>query len=73
MPELYAIINREWAEQCGSVKCDIVEFCYLNGYWSWDDTIDPDGNIVDSIAVISRRDLQDACDVLGIEFDVFNY
>lgn len=52
---------------------DIIEFCIINGYYSWDDTIDDDGNIMDSQKMISRWDLQDACNSLGIDIDCINF
>ena len=30
-------------------------------------------NIVDSEKVITRKDLQECCDAIGIEFDCMNY
>jgi len=52
---------------------DILEFCIINGYYSWDDTIDDNGYIMDSYKIISRWDLQEACDSLGIPIDCINF
>ena len=59
--------NTDWR------KFDIVEFCIIHGFYSWNDTIDEDGFLLDSFKIISRWDLQDACNSLGIEFDCINF
>ena len=66
-------INDAWYHQCGCVNPNIVAFCYDYGYYSWDDTIDENGNLLDSFKIITQRDFQDACDALGIIFDAINY
>lgn len=72
MCKLFELANNAWAHQCSCVNPNITEFCFCSGYWSWDDTVDDDGNILDSEKVITKKDLQEALDALGIEFDVIN-
>ena len=65
---------QEWIDNNTNWRCfDIVEFCIINGYYSWNDTIDDDGNLLDSVKVITKQDLQDACDALGIPVDCINF
>ena len=52
---------------------DIREYCYLCGFYSHEDVVDADGNVVESNTVIARKDLQNACNDAGIEIDVMNY
>ena len=73
MKDLFKAVNNAWYEQYGTVNADIVEFCYDSGFCSWEDTIDGEGNIVDSEKIITRKDLQECCDAIGIEFDCMNY
>ena len=73
MKDLFKAVNEAWYQQYGTVNADIVGFCFDSGFWSWEDTIDGEGNIVDSEKVITRKDLQECCDAIGIEFDCMNY
>ena len=73
MKDLFRAVNEAWYEQYGTVNADIVEFCYDSGFCSWEDTIDGEGNIVDSLKVITRKDLQECCDAIGIDFDCMKY
>ena len=56
MKELFKAINEAWYEQYGTVNADIKEFCFDNGFCSWEDIIDDEGNVVDSLKVITRKD-----------------
>ena len=73
MKELFKAINEAWYEQYETVNADIKAFCFDNGFCSWEDIIDDEGNVVDSLRVITRKDLQECCDAIGIEFDCMNY
>ena len=73
MKDLFKAVNEAWYKQYGTVNADIVEFCFDSGFCSWEDTVDGEGNIVDSEMVITRKDLQECCDAIGIEFDCMNY
>ena len=73
MKELFKAVNNAWYEQMDVVNPDVVEFCFDGGFWSWEDTIDGDGNIVDSEKVITRKDLQECCDAVGIDFDCLSF
>ena len=73
MKDLFKAVNNAWYEQMEVVNPDIVEFCYDNGFCSWEDIIDDEGNVVDSLRVITRKDLQECCDAIGIDFDCMNY
>ena len=46
---------------------NVIEICFVDGFWSWDDTEDEDGNILDSMKVITKWDLQKLCNHYGIE------
>ena len=63
MKNLFRTVNNAWYEQQGVVNPDIEEFCFDSGFWSW----------IDDEKIITRQDLQDACDAIGIEFDCMNY
>ena len=73
MKDLFKAVNNAWYEQMEVVNPDIVEFCYDSGFCSWEDIIDDEGNVVDSLRVITRKDLQECCDAIGIDFDCMNY
>lgn len=73
MKDLFKAVNNAWYEQYGTVNADIKEFCFDNGFCSWEDIIDDEGNIVDSLKVITRKDLQECCDAIGIGFDCMKY
>lgn len=73
MLDLFKKCNDWMYHNVNCVDWNMEEYCWINGYWSWDDTVDADGNIVDSIKVITRKDLQEACDSLGIDIDCKNY
>ena len=73
MKELFRAVNNAWYDQMDVVNPDIVSFCFDSGFWSWEDTIDADGNVVDSEKVITRKDLQECCNAIGIDFDCMNY
>lgn len=73
MKELFKAVNNAWYDQMGVVNADIVEFCYDSGFWSWIDVVDADGNIIDDEKVITRKDLQECCNAIGIDFDCMNY
>ena len=73
MKELFKAVNNAWYEQCGTVNADIKEFCFDNGFWSWEDTVDAEGNIVDSEKIITRKDLQECCNAVGIDFDCLSF
>ena len=72
MKNLMHYINALWYAE-GCVDADIQLYCWINGHWSWEDTVDFDGNILDSIKVITRANLQSACDELGLEIDCLNW
>ena len=73
MKNLFRAVNDAWYDQQSVVNPDIEEFCFDSGFWSWIDVVDSDGNVVDDAKVITRQDLQEACDAIGIEFDCMNY
>ena len=73
MKNLFKAVNDAWYEQMGVVNPDIVEFCFDSGFWSWEDIVDDNGNILDSNKVITRKDLQECCDAIGIDFDCLSY
>ena len=73
MKNLFKAVNDAWYEQMDVVNPDIREFCFDSGFCSWEDTIDGNGNIVDSLKVITRKDLQECCDAIGIDFDCMKY
>lgn len=73
MTSLFNAINDAWYDQQGVVNPDIKAFCFDSGFWSWIDVVDSEGNVVDDEKIITRRDLQEACDAIGIEFDCMNY
>ena len=51
----------------------LVAWAFENGYYSYHDTIDDDGNLLDSVKVISRKDLQDLANIFAPGFDVINF
>lgn len=73
MKELFRAINEAWYNQMDVVNPNIKEFCFDAGFCSWEDIIDDEGNVVDSLKVITRKDLQECCNAIGIEFDCLNY
>ena len=73
LKNLLKAVNNAWYEQMDIVNPDIRDFCFDAGLWSWEDIVDGEGNIVDSEMVITRKDLQECCDAIGIEFDCMNY
>lgn len=60
-------------ELYGCLDFNMREFCFANGYWSWDNIVSPEGFVLDGIPVISFKDLQSACDVLGLDIDCMKY
>lgn len=52
---------------------NIEQFCWEEGYYTHEWIEDADGNAVDDEYYISRYDLQQACDALGIPVDCLNY
>ena len=72
MASLIHYINDLWYRE-GCVDADVQLYCWVNGHWSWDDIIDSDGNTLDSIKVITKADLQSACDELGLDIDCLNW
>lgn len=73
MKNLFKAVNDAWYDQQCVVNPDIEGFCFDAGFWSWIDVVDSEGNVVDDAKIITRRDLQEACDAIGIEFDCMNY
>lgn len=73
LKNLLKAVNSAWYEQMHVVNPDIRDFCFDAGFWSWEDIVDAEGNIVDSEKVITRKDLQECCDAIGIDFDCMNY
>ena len=55
MKELFKAVNDAWYNQMDIVNPDVVSFCFDNGFWSWEDTVDGEGNIVDSEKPHRRR------------------
>ena len=72
MENLMHYINDLWYKN-GCIDADIKLYCWSNGHWSWEDTVDFDGNILDSIKVITKANLQSACDELGLDIDCLNW
>lgn len=52
---------------------EIEEQCYIHGFYTWEDTIDDDGNLLDSIKIITVYDLQAACNAFGIDANIISY
>lgn len=73
MSRLFELCNQWMYDNCGCVNWDMQSYCWADGFWSWIDTVDDSGNIVDSERVITPRDLQAACDNVGIEVDCINF
>lgn len=73
MKNLFKVVNNAWYDQQSVVNPDIEAFCFDAGFWSWIDVVDSEGNVVDDAKIITRRDLQECCNAIGIEFDCLNY
>lgn len=71
--QLFNICNNWMYHNMNCVNWDMLEYCYINGHYSYNDIIDDDGNLLDSIKVITVYDLQNACDEVGIDIDCINF
>lgn len=52
-------------DECDIIGLDMREYCYENGHYTYD--------YLECKYIITVRDLQEACDYLGLKFDVINY
>lgn len=73
MERLFDLCNEWMYHNCDCVDWDMESYCWQDGFWSWDDTIDDDGNLLDGQKVITIADLQAACDNVGIDIDSLNF
>lgn len=64
---------QNWIDKNTDWIFNIVEFCMVEGYYSYNDIVDDDGNILDRIEVITAHDMQEACDALGFDIDCINF
>lgn len=60
-------------QEFGCVDFNAKAHCFINGYYSWEDTLDAEGNIADSVQVITYKNLQEACNDLGLDIDCMNW
>lgn len=61
------------AYECGTIGLDVRKFAFENGYYSYEEVIDADGNLVDCNKVLTRKDLQEVADIFCDNFDAINY
>ena len=61
------------AYECGTIGLNVREFAFENGYYSYEEVIDADGNLVDCNKVLTRKDLQEVADIFCDNFDVMGY
>lgn len=71
---IFEACNNAMWEQYGCSDWDMEYYCWANNYWTWQYLEDPDtGELLDEQRVITTKDIQEACDDLGLDFDVLNY
>lgn len=52
---------------------DIRRFAFENGFYSYMEVVDDDGNLLDVCKTLTRKDIQEVANVFCDDFDVINF
>ena len=61
------------AYECGTIGLDVRSYAFENGYYTYEEVLDADGNLVEVNKVLTRKDLQEVADIFCDNFDAINY
>lgn len=61
------------AYECGTIGLDVRRYAFENGYYTYEEVLDADGNLVEYNKVLTRKDLQEVADIFCDNFDAINY
>lgn len=61
------------AYECGTIGLDVRRYAFENGYYTYEEVLDADGNLIEVNKVLTRKDLQEVADIFCDNFDVMGY
>lgn len=61
------------AYECGTIGLNVRRYAFENGYYTYEEVLDADGNLVEVNKVLTRKDLQEVADIFCDNFDAINY
>lgn len=61
------------AYECGTIGLDVRRYAFENGYYTYEEVLDADGNLIEVNKVLTRKDLQEVADIFCDNFDAMGY